>query len=417
MSRSRMNSKVLFILIAVAGVLMIVTYLALSPESKEKKRARMALELEEQRHLGGKNDASGPAYDLRELRQVAENSPTAEPEVMLAQAHLYYRYPPESRPLTRRMEDLLNPYRVPAAKSPLVSRDELQGPPKYLYSWSTESFIAAPGTPVIYYLTVYDATTQKAVPIQIRTSVIRADAEFGGGQIGLVSNNDAGLAGDTKAGDQTYTFSWQPQAGKRIHWGDLTLEASFVTPDGKTREVSAHVSSTPHIPAEFTGDFREALVDGSLVIYARMRVKKAGQYFVQANLFGTDGEPYHWVFVRPYLEAGVQEVKLVFFGIAFHDRNFSGGKLVLTHLRAVRNNVPYDPRKLDHMLETGQTVPTTSEPLEERVPLLRRDYVTQRSYEPDQFSRKEYDGPDKRERLAFIRKIKAEDPGRGAASE
>jgi len=64
-------------------------------------------------------------------------------------------------------------------------------------------------------------------------------------------------------------------------------------------------------------------------------------------------------------------------------------------------NLPFDPRRLDDMLARGETIPVNNEPLEEWM-APGHEYVTRRAYEVDEFTKKDYEGPDKEARLKHL---------------
>ncbi len=85
------------------------------------------------------------------------------------------------------------------------------------------------------------------------------------------------------------------------------------------------------IPARFTGEFRDEVVDGSIVVYAGVEVETAGHYLVDCNLYDSDESPVAWSRFKGRITADTTEVPLRFFGKAILDAEprapFSLGQL------------------------------------------------------------------------------------------
>lgn len=83
-------------------------------------------------------------------------------------------------------------------------------------------------------------------------------------------HNDNGIDVDEVAKDNIITFKWKPT---KNYWGQMTLEADIVHgKENKKATVSSKFFSSPGKLAKFTGNFREAIVEGSLVFYATIQV-------------------------------------------------------------------------------------------------------------------------------------------------
>lgn len=386
----------------VAVLIGLAAYL-LSSENPESKQSRNALDFEDRVHEGRRQSGSGAAAEILSPLEALKRASTiakAEvltPRILLEEYKLHYRYPSSSRPLSRKMADLLDPYAVHPERLPLFEKPTPApgDKPIYFYAWTAPTFMVTGSRPAVATLQVYEPDSDKPVSIQIQSASMHADPEFGSVRIGSATYSSDGTGRNV--------FSWEPDPSQRLHWGLVSLLARFKAPNGRTFLVQMDFRSTPRPPAVFTGQFREQLRDGSLLIEAEMEVKTAGRYIIEANLFDEDGLPMHWVYLREYLEPGRQQIKLLFFGLVFHDKGFGSGRLVLRNLRAFRLHYPFDPRKLDGMLARGETIPTTNAPDREYVEPYSKEYQTARAYQISEFSRAEYEGRDKSERLAAIR--------------
>ncbi len=383
-----------FLLIVGVGLMLRRTW------DPEYRRARQAIELEEQ--LRGKNSSDSGKEGLRalsvaNLSRFIESSDTATPKIMMAQYLLYYRYPQSSRPLSRVMEDLVDPFRVSEQRIPMFMNNPIQEgeKPVYTYAWSGKSWLVTENNPATFVLTVFDPETDRPVKVSVLSSNILADDVFGHGVVGSAES--------AEDSDSRTIYKWKPEPGRRNHWGELALVSKIKTPNGKTFDVAMPFSASPNPPAVFTGQYREDLADGSLEIGVGVNIQKEGKYIFEANLYDDSGKPLHWVFVDKYMEKGVQFVNLKFFGLIFHDQDFDSGKLVLRNLRGHRMPLPYDPRKLDAMLASGVPIPTNNEPFQEWMTPVDAPYKTTRSFNVSEFSRKEYEGQDKEQRLTHVR--------------
>lgn len=95
----------------------------------------------------------------------------------------------------------------------------------------------------------------------------------------------------------------------------VRIEVALSTPAGPVRGL-LHALHVPHaaLPARFTGDFADALVDGSLRIDVGIDVIRPGRYLIDANLHDEAGEPVAWARYKAELPAGVGTAPLRFFG-------------------------------------------------------------------------------------------------------
>ncbi|TGN20624.1 hypothetical protein [Leptospira idonii] len=414
-----LSKKNVFIgVIVLSGLILLTGFSFLRTEKKDHIAVTLAEE-KLMRERGIPHESSETIWDgskvwrpdFLETERILQKSELATPKILFMEYQLEYRYPSDSRPLTKKMADLLNPFKINQEKVPIFKPDsdgEIQG----YFSWYSSLYMVTEDKPAIAWLQVYDAKTDKPVHARILSAEIQSDLVFGEKPVGTADYNDSGAGYDNEANDGVYTFSWVPRKGEKLHWGELTMKVKFDAPSIKLKETEASFTfnSTPILPAKFTGNYREYLENGSLYISAEVDIYKPGQYIFEANLFDKESEtPYHWVYMRKYLEKGTsQKVDLPFFGAIFHDRGFEEGRFILRNLRGHRMNLPYDPRKLNEMITKGQEVPVTHEPLQEWMPLPEEPYTTLNRYDVVQFSPLEYQGADKKERLRVLEEYAAD---------
>jgi hypothetical protein len=162
---------------------------------------------------------------------------------------------------------------------------------------------------------------------------------------------------------------------------DVRVELEYAP--GARQVASFPVLYTPTrvIPARFTGTFREAIVAGSLVIYAGIEVEQAGWYLIDANLWGADNAPIAWTRYKGNLRTGDTEVALQFFGKVLVDANAKA---------------PYQVRQLRGARHVERQDPDT-----ESMPFFDGTYTT-RAYSLDALSAAEWDSDHKREMIRLL---------------
>lgn len=103
---------------------------------------------------------------------------------------------------------------------------------------------------------------------------------------------------------------------------NMVLYVEF-TYDGAPQPVRASLATLwnppGQEPARFTGDFSDAVEEGSVAVYVGLDVDVPGYYHVDANLWSADGEPVGWAKWTGDLEAGPQQARLLFFGRVITD--------------------------------------------------------------------------------------------------
>ncbi|HEX5060932.1 MAG TPA: hypothetical protein VFV99_16305 [Kofleriaceae bacterium] len=163
----------------------------------------------------------------------------------------------------------------------------------------------------------------------------------------------------------------------------VNVRVEFDYGGGMTQEASFPVLYTPKagVPARFTGTFREAIVNGSLVIYAGIEVKKEGWYLIDANLWAGDDAPVAWTRYKGNLGPSNTEVPLEFFGKVLVD---------------AKSPAPYQVRQL-----RGARHVENKDPDLENMPFFDGTYTT-RTYPLSTFSPAEWDSEHKREMIRLL---------------
>jgi hypothetical protein len=81
--------------------------------------------------------------------------------------------------------------------------------------------------------------------------------------------------------------------------------------------------ASPH--AQLTGNYRDAVVDGSLVVGAEIEVTQAGRFHLEATLYGSDGlVKIAWAQAAQWLEPGTHWLDLAYYGLILRERGLDG---------------------------------------------------------------------------------------------
>ncbi|NTX04943.1 choice-of-anchor X domain-containing protein [Myxococcus sp. CA040A] len=201
-----------------------------------------------------------------------------------------------------------------------------------------------------------------------------------------VAFTDDGAAGDALAGDGIFTGRFQPsKQGFPLYSGTLRVDVR-VRSDKAEGMAFLDILYTPSPPATFTGRVREALADGSLLLYLGIHVRKAGRYVVAGRIDNESGEPFAHVSFNEELKEGVQEVKLTVFG-----------KLVL-------DEAPTFPLQLRDV--EGFLLKESGDPDRELMTTMRGYVHTTKEYPATSFSPDEWQSEERsRNRNEFIRDV------------
>jgi hypothetical protein len=271
-------------------------------------------------------------------------------------------YPPQSRPLGVQNDDLLNPnQRYEETKT---SEDgQIQ------FRFSADKVFVVGAEPLSSFLEVRRGG--RLIPVEITTAFaavlepgkLLADLE----RIPLSFTPSEGLYVNVFAAGELPGLRDSVTMGIYIEFdygGAAPVRDSF----------TIHVTATESIPARFTGEFGESIVDGSLVIEAGLEVHQAGHYLIDCNLHDDEGYPVAWTRFKGELEAGRHDVPLSFFGKVLVDSRATPP----FHIGQLRGHRFIEGRDPD--LET--------------IPPFEGTYVTRR-YALDEFSDAEWDSPHK----------------------
>jgi hypothetical protein len=282
-------------------------------------------------------------------------------------------YPPQSRPLGRHNDDLLHPNQ---RHEEFVDSDDGAVDFRFTAVTGDETLVATlevrrDGRPVPVTVTTAFLAPYRAA--ELPSERARWPVPFEPqGELQVGRSRPAAIEGRDETGLVGLYIEFD-------HGGAERQRAHLVV----------HVTPEAAVPARFTGEFRDEIVNGSLVVYAGVEVRQGGHYLVDCNLYDAEDHPVAWTRFKGHLDAGVHMVPLTFFGKVLVDSRATA-PFRLGELRGARFVEGRDP-DLDQMrMFTGE-------------------YHTA-SYPLGDFSDAPYDSPEKQRRIELL--TEARDRGR-----
>jgi hypothetical protein len=241
------------------------------------------------------------------------------------------RYPDHARALEAGRPDPVRARHTP-------TRHALGGPggePPRLEVWSAAVSFQAP-EPVDLFAALQGPGR--------RAAAITGEVQDAAGRtVGEVTYRDDGVAPDERAGDGVYSARFELPAGEAPELAEAYLVQVHATlDDGDFRKVAAGFLYTSPW-ARLTGDFRDRVVDGDLVVSARVEVARAGRFHLEGTVHTMGGEPVGWAQTAAELAPGVHWLDLSFYGLMFHDRRVSGPVRLGTVALTTAGRMPNGP--------------------------------------------------------------------------
>ncbi len=164
-----------------------------------------------------------------------------------------------------------------------------------------------------------------------------------GRTIGEVTYLDDGVEPDAHAHDGVFSARFTLPEGQTPKLAQAYLVQVHATlDDGDFRTVAAGFLYTSPW-ARLTGEFRDGVKGGNLIVSAQVEVERAGRFHLEGTLHTMSGAPVGWAQAAVELEPGIHWVDLSFYGLMFHDRRVSGrlrlGAVALTTTGAMPNGL------------------------------------------------------------------------------
>ena len=219
-------------------------------------------------------------------------------------------YPPTSRPLTSGATDLTNPNRRYEKPQPLDEDGEIT------FVFTADRYYYTGDEVAQVWLEVQKGGQPAAVRIHQAT----ARAESRGAPTGKLV--DLGL--------QTDGVRWASRLDLDQafpdHHGTILLQVAFQAEAGEVHSEAIRIFSTPieQVPARVTGEFRDSVTDGSLIVDVGVDVYEPGFYRFDANLYDRNGDPVAYAVFKGDLQPGPQWLPLEYFGKILRDQGALG---------------------------------------------------------------------------------------------
>lgn len=220
-------------------------------------------------------------------------------------------FPPESRPIESGQDPILAEREV----SPIEAGGPEGGDP-VLTVFPGQLVFEEPDSVLVYaYLTAQG----EKVPAQSITGILMSE---GLQEVGTFDFRDDGRDGDAQAGDAVYTARIEPPAGEEVAVSYL-VRVVAVSLDGLERRAGTSFQySRPG--ARLTGNFRDYVENGSLVIEVELDVQRGGAFHLSGTLYDSGGRPVGLAQNRKELEAGQHWIPLLYYGRMFHPDERTG---------------------------------------------------------------------------------------------
>jgi hypothetical protein len=239
------------------------------------------------------------------------------------------RYPRWTQPITDAVD--------PIVRDREVTRGTSLGPEgrnPTLVVYPSRSTYEAPQPVVIHAYLVQDErkVDARAIAGQVRTQQA--------GVLAALAFNDEGRDGDAEANDLVWTAVVAPGPERaRDFKGAQLVAVDAETLGGEQRNAtSGFLYSVPL--AHLTGRYRDALVDGNLVLEAEVAVEAAARFHLEGTLADAAGDPLAWAQVAAVLEPGRAWMPLTYFGLVLRERGVDGPYLLRTAALSTTGEMP-----------------------------------------------------------------------------
>lgn len=251
-------------------------------------------------------------------------------------------FPPDSRPIEGAQDPILAEREV----SPIEAAGP-EGEEPVLTVMPDRLVFEAPETPVVYaYLILGD---ERIAVREMFGTILNEEMQ----EMATVAFRDDGREGDAEAADRIYTATF-PVPAEEVS-GSYLVRVVAVSLDGAERRAGTSFQySRPG--ARPTGQFRERIEDGSLLIEVQLAVERPGIFHLSGSLYDSSGRPIGIAQNRVELDPGESWVALRYYGRMFHPdertgRPSSNGPYQLRFLSLL--NATRMPNALSRLWEVG----------------------------------------------------------------
>ncbi len=147
-----------------------------------------------------------------------------------------------------------------------------------------------------------------------------------GRQLAHLTYRDDGKGGDDTAGDGIYSASYQLPEAQQPPVGQAVNVGIKVTAVNEAEETRSAIGGFlySHPGARLTGNFRDRVANGNLLIGAEVQVEAAGRYHLSGVLGGVGGLPLATTQTALQLEPGSYWIELPVYGLILREAGLSG---------------------------------------------------------------------------------------------
>ena len=155
-----------------------------------------------------------------------------------------------------------------------------------------------------------------------------------------VTFHDDGLDGDAAAGDGRYTVRFPGDTlGGALSRSYLVQVEAKLGGDDERKAATSFMYASPH--AQLTGNYRDTVTNGSLVVGVEVDVSEAGRFHVEATLYSSDGlVKIAWAQAAQWLEPGTHWLDLGYYGLILRERGIDGPYVLRYVALSTTNEMP-----------------------------------------------------------------------------
>ncbi len=240
------------------------------------------------------------------------------------------RYPVTTLRLTADMTDVLNPNRFTPVTPLFIRKSELDsGIPdepenRLYYRFWTDRFATHGNESMTLRFSAWQGTEKrKPAPVQIHSLESFAVTATGEEPLGKLPFS---LITPGNIDEGQYQYAFQPGTLKKVqNHGYIKYLLSWQFPGEEPVRSEVVVHHTHQVPARYTGEFGEIVLQGNLVLKVGLEVFLPGSFNLSLLLFDESGKnPVAYVNQVKRLEPGKQMVEFVYYGLVFHDAGMAG---------------------------------------------------------------------------------------------
>jgi len=248
---------------------------------------------------------------------VANAQPLAERAA--ANYRVQARYPDHSRVIAPGGEDPVRARRTPSPHSLKPGEGSAE-----ITVWSGEVSYEHPAVVTLYASVEAAPGRGNASSAAILGEVVTQS----GASVGTVDYRDDGEGADRRAGDGVHTGTFSVPAEHLPALAEsFGVKVTAVMDGGETvGAIGGFLYGQPD--AQLTGNYRDSVRGGNLVIEAEVEVSEAGRFYLEGTLApaggGADAAPIGWAQAAAELGPGTHWLELSFYGLMFQERGAAG---------------------------------------------------------------------------------------------